>query len=79
MQERQVDLRVTPAARRRIAEVGYDPAFGARPIKRAIQRLISDPLAMAFLDGRFHDGDIVLVEAAEEQEVLEFRRLDAAD
>jgi ATP-dependent Clp protease ATP-binding subunit ClpB len=79
MQERQVDLRVTPAARRRIAEVGYDPAFGARPIKRAIQRLISDPLAMAFLDGRFHDGDIVLVDAAEEQEVLEFRRLDAAD
>ena len=73
--ERQVELEVTPAARRRIAEVGFDPAFGARPIKRAIQHLVSDPLAMAFLEGRFHDGDVIEVDAGD-GDTLRFRRLD---
>jgi ATP-dependent Clp protease ATP-binding subunit ClpB len=41
----------------RIADEGYDPAYGARPIKRAIQRILADPLAMAFLEGEFGDGD----------------------
>jgi ATP-dependent Clp protease ATP-binding subunit ClpB len=71
--DRQVELEVTLAARKRIAEAGYDPAFGARPIKRAIQRLVSDPLAMAFLEGRFHDGDVIEVDVAD-GEALEFRR-----
>jgi ATP-dependent Clp protease ATP-binding subunit ClpB len=73
--ERQVELEVTPAARRMIAEAGFDPAFGARPIKRAIQHLVSDPLAMAFLEGRFHDGDVIEVDAGED-DTLRFRRLD---
>jgi ATP-dependent Clp protease ATP-binding subunit ClpB len=73
--ERQVELVVTPAARKKIAVAGYDPAFGARPIKRAIQHLVSDPLAMAFLEGRFHDGDLIEVDAGD-GETLEFRRLD---
>jgi ATP-dependent Clp protease ATP-binding subunit ClpB len=73
--ERQVELEVTPAARRRVAEVGFDPAFGARPIKRAIQHLVSDPLAMAFLEGRFHDGDVIEVDAGDD-DTLRFRRLD---
>ena len=60
--DREVTIEVTPAARRRIAEVGYEPAFGARPLKRAIQRLISDPLAMAFLEGRFSEGDTVRID-----------------
>jgi ATP-dependent Clp protease ATP-binding subunit ClpB len=72
--ERQVELVVTPAARKKIAVAGYDPAFGARPIKRAIQHLVSDPLAMAFLEGRFHDGDLIEVDAGD-GETLEFRRL----
>ena len=55
-------LEVTPEARRLIAEEGYDPAFGARPMKRAIQHMVSDPLAMAFLDGRFSDGDTIRVD-----------------
>jgi ATP-dependent Clp protease ATP-binding subunit ClpB len=75
--ERDVDLRVTPAARRQIAEAGYDPAFGARPVKRAIQRLVADPLAMAFLEGRFQDGDEIEVDAGEGEE-LSFQRLDSA-
>ena len=73
--ERQVELAVTPAARRMIAEAGFDPAFGARPIKRAIQHLVSDPLAMAFLEGRFHDGDVIEVDAGD-GETLQFRQLD---
>jgi ATP-dependent Clp protease ATP-binding subunit ClpB len=71
--DRQVEIEITPAARKRIADAGYDPAFGARPIKRAIQHLVADPLAMAFLEGRFHDGDTIVVDAGEGQS-LEFRR-----
>ena len=73
--ERHVELEVTAAARSRIVEAGYDPAFGARPIKRAIQHLVSDPLAMAFLEGRFHDGDVIEADAGG-GDTLEFRRLD---
>jgi ATP-dependent Clp protease ATP-binding subunit ClpB len=65
---------VTPEARRRIADEGYDPAFGARPIKRAIQRLVSDPLAMAFLEGTFGDGDSVRADVAPGGEGLAFDR-----
>jgi len=66
LRERDVTLEVTPAARRAIAEEGYDPAFGARPMKRAIQHMVSDPLAMAFLDGRFTEGDTVRVDVGED-------------
>jgi ATP-dependent Clp protease ATP-binding subunit ClpB len=76
--ERQVELEVTPAARLVIAEAGFDPAFGARPIKRAIQHLVSDPLAMAFLEGRFHDGDVIEVDAGDD-DALQFRRLDRSE
>ncbi|MDP2471001.1 MAG: ATP-dependent chaperone ClpB [Candidatus Palauibacterales bacterium] len=76
--DRQVELVVTPAARKKIAEVGYDPAFGARPIKRAIQHLVANPLAMAFLEGRFHDGDRIEVDAADGEE-LELRRAGQVD
>ena len=54
--DRRIDLEVTEAARKKLAEAGYDPAFGARPLKRAIQRLIQDPLALALLDGTFVPG-----------------------
>src|SRR4029077_18230006 len=48
---RRIELEVTDAAQRKLAEAGYDAAFGARPLKRAIQRMIQDPLALAILDG----------------------------
>ena len=54
-------IELTPEARHAIAEEGYDPSFGARPLKRAIQRLIQNPLALAVLEGRFGEGDHVLV------------------
>jgi ATP-dependent Clp protease ATP-binding subunit ClpB len=44
-----------------LAEEGYDPSFGARPLKRSIQRLIQNPLALAVLEGRFGDGDAIVV------------------
>jgi ATP-dependent Clp protease ATP-binding subunit ClpB len=59
--DRKITLEVTPEAKRLLAEEGYDPAFGARPLKRSIQRLIQNPLAMAVLEGKFGDGDAIVV------------------
>jgi ATP-dependent Clp protease ATP-binding subunit ClpB len=59
--DRKITLEVTPEAKRLLSEEGYDPAFGARPLKRAIQRLIQNPLAMQLLEGRFRDGDHIVV------------------
>ncbi len=55
-------LDVTKSAREYLAEVGYDPTFGARPLKRAIQRELQDPLAMRILGGDFHEGDTIRVD-----------------
>ena len=55
-------LEVTEAAREYLAEVGYDPSFGARPLKRAIQRELQDPLALKILSGEFHEGDVITSE-----------------
>ncbi|MFP3906491.1 MAG: ATP-dependent Clp protease ATP-binding subunit [Acidimicrobiales bacterium] len=60
--ERRIELEVTSAAAGLIAREGYDPAFGARPLKRVIQRELGDRLAMALLEGRFNDGDTVKVD-----------------
>ncbi len=55
-------LEVSSEARGHLARAGYDPAFGARPLKRLIQRAIGDPLAIAMLEGRYNDGDVVTVD-----------------
>jgi ATP-dependent Clp protease ATP-binding subunit ClpB len=60
---RRLSLDLTPAARDWLAQQGYDPAYGARPLKRLIQKEIADRLAAALLEGRFGDGDTVRVEA----------------
>jgi ATP-dependent Clp protease ATP-binding subunit ClpB len=64
LQERTVNLVVTDAARQLLAQRGWDPVYGARPLKRAIQRMVQDPLAMMLLEGRFSEGDTVTVDAA---------------
>ena len=69
--ERHLALDVTPAASRLLAHEGFDPAFGARPLKRVIQRRIEDHVALAVLEGRYHDGDTITVDA--EGEELLFR------
>ena len=62
--DRKITLELTDAARTAIFKAGYDRAYGARPLKRAIQRLVQDPLAMRILDGRILHGDHIKVEAA---------------
>jgi ATP-dependent Clp protease ATP-binding subunit ClpB len=57
--EKKITLEFTPEAKKLLARDGYDPSFGARPLKRAIQRLVQNPLAMAVLEGKFKDGDRV--------------------
>ncbi|MFN4294768.1 MAG: ATP-dependent chaperone ClpB [Thermoflexales bacterium] len=69
--ERKLALELTPAAKRHLAQVGYDPAFGARPLKRAIQHELQDPLSMAILEGRYREGDTVRVDARDGTLVLE--------
>ena len=59
-------LEVSDDARDYIAEAGYDPTFGARPLKRAIQRELQDPLALRILSGEFSEGDTILVELGPE-------------
>ena len=69
--ERHITLEVTEAAKRYLAETGYDPVFGARPLKRVIQRELQDPLALALLQGRFHDGDTIRVDVRDGELMLE--------
>ena len=61
--ERRLGLELTDAAKELLAEVGWDPSYGARPLKRAIQRLIENPLALRLLEGDFVDGDTIRVDA----------------
>ncbi len=71
--ERKLSVTLTDAAKEYLIEVGFDPAFGARPLKRAIQRHVQDQLAMKLLAGEFKEGDSVLVDRALAGG-LEFRR-----
>jgi ATP-dependent Clp protease ATP-binding subunit ClpB len=63
--DRHITIELTEAARKQIFAAGYDRAYGARPLKRAIQRLIQDPLAMKILDGEVLHGDHVRIEAGQ--------------
>jgi ATP-dependent Clp protease ATP-binding subunit ClpB len=75
LKDRKIGLEVTTAARDRIIEEGFDPQYGARPMRRAIQRLIQDPLALKLLNGDFGPGDTVMVDAGATPEALEFTKL----
>jgi ATP-dependent Clp protease ATP-binding subunit ClpB len=59
--ERGISLELTEEAKEAVAEAGWDPTYGARPLKRAIQRMIENPLALRLLEGDFAEGDTVLV------------------
>ncbi len=61
--QRRIQLEITPSAKRALAAEGYEPAFGARPLKRVIQREIADKLALALLEGAYGEGDTVTVDA----------------
>ncbi len=70
--ERRINLEVTPEAKAFIAAEGYDPVYGARPLKRVIQRLLQNPIALELLEGNFGEGDTVRVER--DGEVLRFKK-----
>lgn len=59
-------VELTDAARTYLADKGYDPAFGARPLQRVIQREIQDPLALQLLSGQIRDGETITVDAGED-------------
>jgi ATP-dependent Clp protease ATP-binding subunit ClpB len=67
---RGIEVKLTDEARVLLGDLGYDPVYGARPLKRVIQKRLVDPLALAILEGEFREGDTVLVTAAEGELVL---------
>jgi ATP-dependent Clp protease ATP-binding subunit ClpB len=72
--ERQVTLELTPAARELLLREGYDPAYGARPLRRAIQRLIQDPLALEILEGKIVPGDHIVADHEAKSDRMRFER-----
>jgi ATP-dependent Clp protease ATP-binding subunit ClpB len=72
--DRRLGLELTPAAKQLIVAEGYDPVYGARPLKRAIQRLLQNPLALAVLEGEYREGDRVRVDRSPDG-TLHFERL----
>ena len=66
LQEQEIALEVSNEAKEKLVEEGYDPAYGARPLRRTIQRLVEDPLAEDLLQGRFQAGDTVKVDVTKE-------------
>jgi ATP-dependent Clp protease ATP-binding subunit ClpB len=74
--ERRIELELTAAAKETLAEAGWDPAYGARPLKRAIQRLVENPLALRLLEGDFADGDTIRVNAEDGE--IRFEKVETA-
>ncbi len=72
--ERRITLEIADKAREFIAQEGYDPAYGARPLKRTLQRRVQDPLALMLLEGKFAEGDTVLVDLSITGEGLVIRK-----
>lgn len=63
LKARNVGLALTDKAKELLVEEGYDPAYGARPLKRLLQHRVADPLALEIIEGRIHDGEHILVDA----------------
>jgi ATP-dependent Clp protease ATP-binding subunit ClpB len=70
LRERRITIELRPEAVEYLADKGFDPVFGARPLKRAIQHYVQDPLAVALLEGRVQDGDAILVEEIDNELVF---------
>ena len=72
--EKKMRIELQPAAKQLLFRRGYDPNFGARPLRRAIQTMIQDPLALKLLDGEIQPGDTVTVDADLDQGAMKFER-----
>jgi ATP-dependent Clp protease ATP-binding subunit ClpB len=75
--ERGLELELTDAAKQVLADAGWDPTFGARPLKRALQRMVENPLALRLLEGEFTEGDTVRIDARGGE--LVFERAEVAE
>jgi ATP-dependent Clp protease ATP-binding subunit ClpB len=75
--ERGVQVTLTPAARELLGNIGYDPTYGARPLRRVIQKELTDRLALALLEGELREGDSVTVDAVDGELVLEKAQVEA--
>src|SRR5678815_3013110 len=70
LDDQKLRLVLTDEAKRHLAREGYDPVYGARPLKRVIQRELLDPLALSILDGKFHEGQTITADARDGKIVL---------
>ena len=75
LDDHEISVELTPAGREWLANEGYDPAFGARPLRRALQKHVESPLSVSLLSGEFKSGDTVIVDVDEETEKLFFSSL----
>ena len=73
--ERDLDIEVSPRAMELLADRGYDPQYGARPLKRVVQRMIQDPLAIRILEGQFPEGSRILIDVEEGEDALGFTKI----
>jgi ATP-dependent Clp protease ATP-binding subunit ClpB len=71
LRERGIELEISPAARELLGDIGYDPTYGARPLRRVIQKRLTDKIALALLEGRLREGDSVTVDARDGELVIE--------
>jgi len=76
--DKQLKLELTDRAKQAVGKAGYDPVYGARPLKRALQRMVLDPLAMKVLQGDFRPGDTIRVDASASNDLLSFSRVNGA-
>jgi ATP-dependent Clp protease ATP-binding subunit ClpB len=70
LEERKINTELTDKSKEQLAKDGFDPVYGARPLKRAIQRKIQDPLALALIEGRFKEGDKVIIDADDKGNII---------
>jgi ATP-dependent Clp protease ATP-binding subunit ClpB len=77
LEERKITLQLSERSKDYLAEIGYDPTYGARPLKRAVQRLVFDPLSRGILGGSFREGDTVVADWEKGTEALSFTRKEA--
>jgi ATP-dependent Clp protease ATP-binding subunit ClpC len=78
LNEHNITVELTDAARKWLAKEGYDPAFGARPLRRAIQKNVESPLSVELLGGKFKDGATVQVDVDEEGNKIVFHKSEPA-
>jgi ATP-dependent Clp protease ATP-binding subunit ClpC len=77
LSERKLQLEITDAAKSWLAKVGFDPIFGARPLRRAVERYVENPLSTKVLRGEFNEGDVVTVDLVDDNLTFTARAAEA--